>query len=225
MTEVSQLVEATPERWRPAIWLLTLCGLRPSELCGLRVGNVDFGRRSLHVSGTLQPVERHDGAPWALVEGPPKTAAGDRRIPLPAWLCDDLAAVLAARKAKLGPQSVDRTAYLFQTRYGNPVNRDKFRQLVVRPALVKAGLPETIRTYDLRHSHASLLIDLGANPLAVAQRMGHSDPAMTLRVYGHLFEGAQERLTEQLDDLRSSVKKPASEGTVVALPRTQAGHG
>jgi integrase len=38
------------------------------------------------------------------------------------------------------------------------------------PALRAAGLPVTIRTYDLRHSHASLLIDRGASPAAVAQR-------------------------------------------------------
>lgn len=38
--------------------------------------------------------------------------------------------------------------------------------------------------------------------MAVAQRMGHADPAVTLRECGHLFEGVQERLTEQLDELR-----------------------
>jgi integrase len=74
---------------------------------------------------------------------------------------------------------------------------------VIRPALRAAGLPETLRTYDIRHSHASLLIDQGANPLAVAQRMGHTDPAVTLRVYGHLFAGAQEELTNRLDNGQS----------------------
>jgi hypothetical protein len=51
---------------------------------------------------------------------------------------------------------------------------------------------------------ASLLIDLGANPLALAQRIGHTDPALTLPVYGHLFHGVQEQLTELLDALRES---------------------
>jgi integrase len=48
------------------------------------------------------------------------------------------------------------------------------------------------------------LIDLGANPLAIAQRMGHSDPSITLPVYGHLFKGTQARLSEQLDALREA---------------------
>ncbi|HEX9504771.1 MAG TPA: site-specific integrase, partial [Acidimicrobiia bacterium] len=65
--------------------------------------------------------------------------------------------------------------------------------------------------------HASLLIEQGANPLEVAQRMGHTDASITLRVYGHLFEGAQERLTEKLDALRR--QSATTTGTVVALPR------
>lgn len=84
------------------------------------------------------------------------------------------------------------------------MHRDRFRQSVVRPALVAASLPETLRTYDLRHTHASLLIDLGANVLAVAQRMRHNDPAVMLREYGHLFEGVQSGPTETLDELRTA---------------------
>lgn len=220
MSQMHRLVDATPERWRSALWLLVLCGLRPSELCGLRVGNVDFVRRQIHVSSTLQPVEKYDETPWGLVEGPPKTAAGDRHIPIPEWLCDDLAALLAAR----GPVPAAPDGYLFVTRYGNPINRDKFRERVVRPALRKAGLQETIRTYDLRHSHASLLIDLGANPLAVAHRMGHADPAMTLRVYGHLFEGVQEQLSDQLDALRQASAAASTPSAVVALHGDRVGH-
>jgi len=68
-----------------------------------------------------------------------------------------------------------------------------------------------------RHAHASLLIEQGANPLEVAQRMGHTDASITLRVYGHLFEGTQERLTDKLDALRASTAVPAAE--VVELRR------
>ncbi len=90
---------------------------------------------------------------------------------------------------------------------------------MIRPGLRAAGLPETFRTYDLRHSHASVMIDLGVNLLALAQRMGHSDPAMTLRLYGHLFEGTQVELSEKIDELRA-VTEPA-DGTVI--PFTRAG--
>jgi len=85
---------------------------------------------------------------------------------------------------------------------------------VLRPALAAAGLPTTYRTYDLRHAHASLLIDLGAYALDVSHRMGHSDPAVTLRVYGHLFDGRQEQPTEKLDELRRATKPSASDDVV-----------
>ena len=82
-------------------------------------------------------------------------------IPIPQWLCDELAAMVALRHKDESDSESYRTEPLFQTRYRNPLNRDKLRQDVIRPALRAAGLPETFRTYDLRHSHASVMIDLG----------------------------------------------------------------
>ena len=117
-----------------------------------------------------------------------------------------------ARGARGGKRSSSTKETLFQTRYGNPLNRDKLREKVIRPALRAAGLPETFRTYDLRHSHASVMIDLGVNLLALAQRMGHSDPAMTLRLYGHLSKGPRWSSSEKIDELRA-VTEPA-DGTV-----------
>ena len=78
---------------------------------------------------------------------------------------------------------------------------------MIKPALAAAGLPSNLRTYDLRHGHASMLIDLGANVLAVAERMGHSDPSVTLRDYGHLFQGVQEQLSTKLDELRAATDR------------------
>ncbi len=217
MSQLHRLGAHVPDPYKPAVWLLALAGLRPAELCGLRVRDVDFARHVVSVRSTLMPVHRFADEPYRVVEGPPKTLAGDRAIPIPAWLCEDLAAMLAAR------ESVDRDGYLFVSRYGNPLNRDHFRESVVRPALREAGLPEKIRTYDLRHSHASLLIDLGASPLAIAQRMGHSDPSVTLRNYGHLYEGAQAKLSEQLDALRAATAIPPAEASVIDLDQRRQG--
>jgi integrase len=218
MAEMERLVAQVRDPYKPAVWLLVYTGIRPAELCGLRVRSINFPRRMVSVSETLMPVNRFEESVYGLVEGPTKTEAGDRDIPIPQWLCDDIAAMLAARaNARGGPVSLDEHMFLRPT--GIPLNRDKFRQDVIRPALRAAGLPERLRTYDLRHSHASLLIDQGANVLAVAQRMGHSDPAVTLRVYGHLFGGAQEELTERLDNLRNSELAKASGGAVIPINR------
>ncbi|HXW80933.1 MAG TPA: hypothetical protein VEJ84_15630, partial [Acidimicrobiales bacterium] len=62
-------------------------------------------------------------------------------MPIPGWVCDDLAAMLVARGDN------DRDGWLFQARQRNPLHRDNFREHVVLPALWAAGLPHTIRTY------------------------------------------------------------------------------
>ncbi len=219
MEQIHLLVAHVKDPYKPAVWLLMLAGLRPAELCGLRVCDVDFTKHVVHVSQTVLPVHSFDTEGFGLVTGPPKTSAGDRRIPIPAWLCDDLAAIVTARRRRdCGGCRSSSKEPLFQTRYGNPLNRDKLREKVIRPALREAGLPESFRTYDLRHSHASVMIDLGVNLLALAQRMGHSDSAMTLRLYGHLFEGTQVQLSEKIDELRAATEP--KDGTVVPFRAT-----
>ncbi len=179
---------------------MAFTGLRPSELCGLRVGSIHFTRRLVRVSEILLPVHSFGGSRYALVNGWPKTDAGDRDIPIPAWLCNDLAAMLAERSAGK-PGSLRRSDYLFLRPTGLPLNLDKFRQEVIRPALRAAGLPETLRTYDIRHSHASLLIDVGANPLAVAHRWATLISRHVAGLWTPVCRG-QEELTERLDNLR-----------------------
>jgi hypothetical protein len=64
-----------------------------------------------------------------------------------------------------------------------------------------------------------MLIEDGASVLAVAERMRHTDPAVTLRVYGHLFEGVQSQLTDRLERRRQGART-VSPPQVVALPPT-----
>jgi integrase len=204
MEQAARLVEHTTDHYRPAMWLLVFTGMRPAELCGLRVEDADLIRRIVHVRQSWCPIPGFDGNARCYVYGPVKSDAGQRSIPIPDWLCEELAAGLARRAP------VQRHDPLIINRQGRPVNRDSFRAKVVRPALRAAGLPDDFRTYDIRHTHASLLIDDGANVLAVAQRMGHTDPGVTLRVYGHLFDGVQEELTDRLDRRRRSSPQPSA---------------
>jgi len=75
-----------------------------------------------------------------------------------------------------------------------------------------AGLPKDFPTYDLRHAHASQLIDMAASPLAIKERLGHTDVLTTFRRYGHLFQGVQERLAVELEELHQrAVRRPDAE--------------
>ena len=72
------------------------------------------------------------------------------------------------------------------------------------PALEAAGLSTKVRTHDLRHSCASLLISLGAHPKAIQERLGHKEISVTLNLYGHLFPSLEEQITDALDELGRS---------------------
>ena len=56
-----------------------------------------------------------------------------------------------------------------------------------------------IRLHDLRHSHASLLIEMGFTPLAIAERLGHEKIETTLNTYSHLYPNKQSQLADELD--------------------------
>ena len=64
----------------------------------------------------------------------------------------------------------------------------------------RAGYPR-LRLHDLRHAHAAGLIRVNTHPLVVAQRLGHSDPGFTMRVYGHVSEGLQRDAAKEFEDL------------------------
>ena len=59
-----------------------------------------------------------------------------------------------------------------------------------------------IRIHDLRHSHASLLINLGANPLMIAERLGHENVTETMNTYSHLFKSHQKEIIEKLEKIK-----------------------
>ncbi len=218
MEQVHHFVDHADERYKPALWLLVLAGLRPSELCGLRVCDIDWPRRTLTVNETQMWVKGE------MVVKPPKTESGVRTIPIPVWLIEQLAASLSARAQTYGalPSGTDR---MFVSPTGGPMF-DHTLWRIVHNAQVAADLPP-FRPYDLRHTHASLLIDLDAHPKAISERMGHSEIGVTMDVYGHLFQDKQERLTNDLDALvertrrsGSAVPEVRSAGSVIPLERS-----
>lgn len=63
-----------------------------------------------------------------------------------------------------------------------------------------------IRTHDLRHSHASLLIELGYDILLISEKLSHENVETTWNTHGHLYPNKQEKLAVELDDLRTNAK-------------------
>jgi hypothetical protein len=152
--------------------------------------------------------------------GPTKSYAR-RSVGIPRSLCNDLGQHLAARASGLG-RPLDPGDYIFTAPRGGPLRRDLLLKRFLRPAIEAAGLPRELRLHDLRHTSAALLIELGAHPKAIQERLGHSSITVTMDVYGHLFPSLNEALTERLDDVfraaRSTNSLPKA-GVLLTLPQ------
>lgn len=61
-----------------------------------------------------------------------------------------------------------------------------------------------IRVHDLRHSHASMLIELGVTPLEIAERLGHESIKTTLDTYSHLYPDKDQKLADRLNQFRKN---------------------
>lgn len=79
-----------------------------------------------------------------------------------------------------------------------------FDKTVAHRALTKACVAtgvERIRIHDIRHSHATLLINMGTPVKLVSERLGHENIETTLRTYSHLYKEKEEEVTEKLDSI------------------------
>jgi integrase len=180
-------------------------GLRAGEIVGLRVEDLNFLTRSVHVRRSVSMVEGQ------LREEAPKTAASGRIVGVPAALWAELVEYV-------GPRRDDPAGPVFLSHRGGPFNHNVFYLSYFKPA-VREVLPKRLhglRFHDLRHTYASLLVEMGAHPKEMAERLGHSSVQITLDRYAHLMPHMDAALTERLDDsYRGAVAKPAAALTEV----------
>lgn len=108
-----------------------------------------------------------------------------------------LARLVLEEKLKAGSEYND-SGLVFAMDDGRPVLLRTLDRRHFKPILKRAGLPQTTRIYDLRHSCASLLIRSGESAAVVAARLGHSDPAFTLKTYVDTGADQQKIASEKI---------------------------
>lgn len=182
-------------RFEVLFTMAIVTGMRRGELLALRWADIDFDRRSLRVLHSVSLIAGH-----GYVEGKPKTAAGKRGIDLPAFLLDVLqqhhTQQITLQKATEEWEDRDLVFSNLSGGYLHPNHLgDAFRCL-----LKEAGLPP-MHFHDLRHSAATILLAKGVNIKVIQELLGHSDIAITLRVYGHLMPSMQGDVVETWENL------------------------
>jgi integrase len=217
--ELDQEAREDPQHVERRVMVATLvfAGLRIGELCSLRERDVDLA------------------GGWLTV-GQSKTDAGRRRVKIRGALRDELLALRGRRG------SISQDAYLFPTARGARMSDDNFRSRVLgRPAVVvheqeKRGkgaigrankllearglppLPAKLTPHSLRRTFCSILYALGESPPVVMQEMGHTNPALALRVYAQ----AMRRDEDEERALRALVEGESLSPEGIAAEDSQA---
>lgn len=197
--QLDALARACKPPYGLLVRLAAATGLRPSELCGLRVGRVDLSKGTVEVAEALTVVKGRTEV------GPTKNSLR-RTVGIPRSVCEDLAIHLQARADEAG-RPLDPQEFLFTAPMGGPLRRDLLFKRFIRPAITAARLPQGLRLHDLRHTCAALLIALGAHPKAIQERLGHSSITVTIDVYGHLFPSIDQALTARLDETLKAARQ------------------
>jgi integrase len=195
--EVDDLADAIDPTFRAFVYVGAVCGLRVGELLGLRWRDVDLAARFVEVREIVTEANGRQH------QGPPKTAAARRRVPMPGIVAEELIA-----HAVTTGDAPD--AFVFGTPTGKPWRATNFRNRIWRPACAAAGLDGLV-IHELRHSAVAGWIEAGASPNECAQRAGHRSVVTILDRYGHLFPAQADRVNDALDDLyrkaRTSTRK------------------
>ena len=164
------------------LWvLIATTGLRRGEALGLRWSDVDLDTGRAQINQTVIAIG------WTVQFGQPKTQAGRRRVALdPSTvevLCDHRRAMLA-RPAPAGAGSVG-DQLVFCGPDGAPHHPERVYQAFKR-AVIRHHLPP-IPLHGLRHTWATLALQMGVHPRVVQERLGHSNIAITLQTYSHVL--------------------------------------
>ena len=162
-----------------AFMTLYWTGMRLGELLALNPKDVDLEKRTISITKSYQRLGKKD------VITPPKTPKSKRVITIPEFLAADIKDYM---DSLYDLQENDR---LF------PITKYYLEHEMQRG--IKESGVKRIRVHDLRHFHASMLIELGFSPLEIANRLGHEKVETTLNTYAHLYPNKQTKLAERLD--------------------------
>ena len=161
-----------------AFEMLYWCGLRLGEMLALTPADFNFEKGIVRINKSYQRIGSEDA-----ITGP-KTEKSNRNVQMPSFLMDEIKEYLDSL------YGIEENQRMF------PVTKSYMHNEMSRGS--KAAGVKRIRIHDIRHSHVSLLIEMGFGAVAIADRVGHESIDITFR-YAHLFPTTQQAIAEQLN--------------------------
>jgi integrase len=202
-SEARTFLEAAKGDRHEGLYTLAITtGLRPEELYGLRWKDLDLENHRLTINQVVSKTRRKKGEQVSRYEfGPPKTDKSRRTIDYPSFVAELLSSEkqFVTENRRLAGERWNEVGLVFPSQVGTPLEeRNVLRRF--QTLCEGNGLPK-LRLYDLRHTHASLLINEGVHPKKISERLGHSSIKLTMDTYGHLFEGSDRDSAEKMEKL------------------------
>ena len=193
--QIRRVVEVAKEhRLYALFYLVFVTGLRHGELIGLTWEDIEDD--AIVVRRTVSTRSGH------VVESEPKSTSGRRVVPIDAttrMVLAEHAIRQRAELADLGMAEEQVPARVFTNRLGATLDSSNVTK-VWHTLQELAGVPKA-RLHDARHMHLSMLVANGVDIRTVADRAGHSDTVLTMRLYAHPLEAQRKRAAIPLDDL------------------------
>jgi integrase len=181
---------AKGDRFEALYVLAVFTGMRPGEMLALRWSDLVLDDPE-PVARVRRSLSKDDDG--RLVVKSTKTEKG-RAIAL-------LPQVVEALQTHRKRQAEQRLKYsglwrdedlVFPSQTGGPMSWDNLVRRNLKPLMRAAGLPETTRPYDLRHTFATLMLEQGENPKVVQEVLGHSRITHTMDTYSHVSPNIQK---------------------------------
>ncbi len=178
--QVRQIIALAQQPFRTMFCVVAMTGIRSGELLALTVDDLDFAARRIFIrrsvnSGKIQSV---------------KSKASQRPLPMPEPLTSILEEYLENWRE-------NPARWLFPNRRNKPYGADKVVMSKLWPVLDRLGIPHC-GLHAFRHTHASLLLDVGAPPQVAQAQLRHSDPRITLGIYSHVIGDSQRSAVEKV---------------------------
>jgi integrase len=182
--ESVKLIASLKEPVRTLVLVAVLTGLRIGELLALRWKHLDL------LLGRIQVRETVSEGKF----GTPKTKSSRRDVPI----SDTVREALLVQRSRSRQTGADDL--IFTTPKQTPLNPKNLLRRQLRPACVALELP-LVSWHSFRHTHATLLGEVGESLKTAQALLGHSDLETTLNVYTHAIPESQKRAVDKVANI------------------------
>ena len=174
-------------------YLAIYTGMRRGEICGLQWQDVDWSMRTLHVRRTRQQRRGQE------IIGSTKTTLSERDLPVSEDVMDVLHDWHRSHQehAHMRGESWLDEQWVMRQLNGEIVSPDTLTH-AIRDAENATGMPH-VSFHDLRHTHATILLEAGTPLKTVSERLGHSSIRITADIYAHVTDAMHKEAVENFD--------------------------